>query len=181
MKYYAIQTLAHVFAAYMGAKCKWTGGRTWTSHVPGDLVHTLVGVDIYGFRVFMRSDVGVVMDYAIQAEYGHKLMLYSLKDITDKHVSELWALMSKDPDYNEAQGFGTKKEILLQYFYGLNGAWLHMQLLLCLSHTPHMVDYLRKHSYDVGYMDIPSLIDAGIAERIEVKKTIANEQEQQKK
>jgi hypothetical protein len=118
------EEIARVFAMYIGCKAKFVGERVFTQHIEGDLIHTLVG--IVKNRAYMESFIGAVIDYPIDVEIYHKLLLTPLSAITDEHaikVARNFVLGAEYEKYRKDKKWctGVGKDLTKSVFNASNG------------------------------------------------------------
>lgn len=82
-----------------------------------------------------------------------RLILTPLSAISDEDAVGLAEMFGYDP-------VGKIVKCVMRY----NQIELHFEYVVYrIVISQHIIDYLRSRNYDIGYMDIKSLIDAGIA------------------
>lgn len=144
---------ARIFAAYIPCQVLY---RTDTVTLKA------VGITIDEDMVQVVTETGYVDWYSID---GHKLALHDLKNITDEHLVKCYHLYCEIAAYDYTQDY---KDVLTCAKH-----WLDKEGMKPLITYTKLSDTLRSLGYDVGYQNIPSLIEARIA--IDVTKTETDE------
>lgn len=129
------QLTQQIAAAYIGAQVEWTN-RKW---------------DIYSYG---RDGVQI---NALVVPYDQcRLILTPLSHITDEDEIQVGRIARPEiKDVHHLRNIGTN--IIADIING------HSLLEIGFVSIQHIIDYLRSRNYDLGYMGIRSLIDAGIA------------------
>lgn len=105
----------------------------------------------------LSSDVKNAIDNLNNLRYkDFKLILIPLSDITDNHALEVAKILENDIvlEWGEELAIEMGKRIVNDMF---KFPKRHLDKYI------YLLDYLRSKSYDCGYMNIPSLIQAGYA------------------
>jgi len=135
-----INQLTIMFATY------WNSGVQYTYGHPNENINNE-----------LSSDVKNAINNLKNIRYkDFKLILIPLSDITDNHALEVANILENDIvlEWGEELAIEMAKKIVNDMF---KFPIRHLEKYI------YLLDYLRSKSYDCGYMNIPSLIQAGYA------------------
>jgi len=167
-KEYSNEWLARMFGAYMGCECD----TTYQNSKGEAIVSKTIGIvnNSVFFEIDLLGNVSIHLSRI-------KPMLTPLSEISDADAIELamiisedkipWRLVERDIGLisiydsvreNSIEIFEEERFVKMEYETG--------KFYTC-GWSLSMYDYLRRKGYDCGFMEVPSLIEAGLA----VKKT----------